>query len=144
MWPYWVMFMLPALTAIQESARKPVTDRATVVSARIPAAWWGVMIVTTLLVGWRHEVGGDWFAYLDNFEEAAYASQFGEWWLSDPGYRFLEWIAITMGSNVHAVNLMAAGVFSFGLVRFCCHLPRPWLALTVAVPYLVIILGMGY
>ena len=39
---------------------------------------------------------------------------------------------------------MGGAVFSYGLVMFCRHLPRPWLALAVAVPYVVIILGMGY
>jgi hypothetical protein len=56
----------------------------------------------------------------------------------------LEWLAVQMGWGMHAVNLMAAGIFSFGLIWFCRSLPRPWLALAVSVPYLVIILGMGY
>ena len=34
--------------------------------------------------------------------------------------------------------------FSVGLVQFCRAQPIPWLALAVAVPYLVIVLGMGY
>jgi hypothetical protein len=35
-------------------------------------------------------------------------------------------------------------VFTYGLTVFCRGLPRPWLALAVAVPYLVIIVAMGY
>jgi hypothetical protein len=35
-------------------------------------------------------------------------------------------------------------LFSWGLVAFCRQQPRPWLALAVAVPYLGIVLGMGY
>jgi hypothetical protein len=31
-----------------------------------------------------------------------------------------------------------------GLVYFCRNLPRPWLAMAVAIPYLVIVVGMGY
>jgi hypothetical protein len=31
-----------------------------------------------------------------------------------------------------------------GLAAFCRTLPRPWLGLAVAVPYLVIVVGMGY
>ena len=37
-----------------------------------------------------------------------------------------------------------AGAYSLGLVEFCRSLPRPWLALAVAVPYLVIVVAMGY
>ena len=39
---------------------------------------------------------------------------------------------------------MAGGIFAIGLVFFCRNLPRPWLALAVAVPYLVIVVAMGY
>ena len=39
---------------------------------------------------------------------------------------------------------MAGAIFAIGLVVFCRNLPRPWLALAVAVPYLVIVVAMGY
>lgn len=143
MWPYWLMFVLPAWAAVQESVRRtPVRLQGALSASRVPLGWWAVMVVITLLVGWRHEVGGDWFNYLNNFEDGFYDDV--DWWASDPGYRLLEWIAIETNTGIYGVNLIAAAFFSFGLVRFCSHLPRPWLALSVAVPYLVIILGMGY
>lgn len=134
MWPYWLMFLLPAFAAVQESVRRS--------APRVPLAWWAVMVLITLLIGWRHEVGGDWFNYLENFEQGVFEDV--DFWKSDPGYRLLEWIAIQTGTGIYGVNLLSAAIFTFGLVRFCRHLPRPWLALSVAVPYLVIILGMGY
>jgi hypothetical protein len=39
---------------------------------------------------------------------------------------------------------VGAAIFSFGLAVFCRDLPRPWLALAVAIPYLVMIVAMGY
>lgn len=148
MWPYWLMFLVPALAAMEEVVLRPRYAAKAVGKApapvQLPTEWWWIMGALTLLVGWRHQVGGDWFNYLGNFQNAFYDSRFKEWWLSDPGYRFLEWVAIQSGWGVHAVNLMGAAMFSFGLVWFCRSLPRPWLALAVAVPYLVIILGMGY
>ena len=35
-------------------------------------------------------------------------------------------------------------IFSYGLALFCRNLPRPLLALAVSVPYLVIVVSMGY
>lgn len=146
MWPYWLMFLLPAWAALNERSPGPGKGRVgtAVRTVRIPAAWWGVIVALTLLIGWRYKVGGDWFNYLSSFQDAIYDSQFSEWWLNDPGYRLLEWLAIQNGWGIYGVNLLSAAFFSFGLVWFCRHLPRPWLALAVAVPYLVIILGMGY
>lgn len=141
MWPYWLMFLVPALAAMQETVMRTKVGAVTV---RVPPAWWWIMGVLTLLVGWRHQVGGDWFNYLGNFQNAVYESRFKEWWVRDPGYRLLEWVSIQNGWGIHAVNLMGGAIFSFGLIWFCRSLPRPWLALAVSVPYLVIILGMGY
>lgn len=144
MWPYWLMFLVPAALALQEVPRQRALAGMPARPPRIPSSWWLTMVVFALLVGWRHEVGGDWSNYVSNFERVFYESQYIEWWWNDPGYRLLEWIALQSGWGMHGVNLMAACVFSYGLVLFCRHLPRPWLALAVAVPYLVIILGMGY
>lgn len=144
MWPYLLMFMLPAWLAAQEPNPRLIARVPSRVMGRIPSAWWWIMLGLTLLVGWRHEVGGDWFNYIRNFEGAALSLQDSRWWSDDPGYRLLEWTAIQQDWGIHGVNLLAAALFSYGLVRFCLSLPRPWLALAVAVPYLVIILGMGY
>lgn len=146
MWPYWLIFLLPALLAANEGGRFSAINWETRQPpiTRLTSAWWGTSAVLILLVGWRHEVGADWTNYIENFHSAIYDSQFVEWWKNDPGYRLLEWIAIQNAWDIHAVNLMGAVFFVFGLVIFCCNLPRPWLALAVAVPYLVIIVGMGY
>jgi hypothetical protein len=144
MWPYWLMFLVPAALALQEAMRLSTGGHRAAPPARLPGSWWLAMGVLTLLVGWRHEVGGDWFNYLSNFQNAQFDSQYAEWWGNDPGYRLLEWLALESGWGMHAVNLMSAVLFSYGVVVFCRDLPRPWLALAVAVPYLVIILGMGY
>ncbi|MGV0953515.1 MAG: EpsG family protein [Fluviibacter sp.] len=143
MWPYWVMFIVPALAAMQESV-SPVRVRNNSNFATMPTEWRWIMLALALLVGWRHQVGGDWINYLGQFQNAYYESKYSTWWLNDPGYRLLEYVALQMDWGMHGVNLMSASIFSFGLVVFCRHLPRPWLALAVAVPYLVIILGMGY
>lgn len=143
MWPYWLLFLVPALSALSESVRR-VGPASAVSAVRMTGGWWAILLALTLMVGWRHQVGGDWGNYIRNYYLAIYASGNPDWWWNDPGYRLLEWIALQAGWGIHGVNMMAAALFSLGLVVFCRHLPRPWLGLAVAVPYLVIILGMGY
>lgn len=143
MWPYWLLFLVPALSALSEPVRR-LGSRRGLLAANLTGPWWLVMLALTLMVGWRHEVGGDWGNYLRNFYSALYNSHNPEWWWNDPGYRLLEWVSLYNGWGIYGINLLAAAVFSYGVVVFCRHLPRPWLALAVSVPYLVIILGMGY
>lgn len=145
MWPYWLMFLFPAALAFQEASksyRRQVTQPSS--SSDMSALWWFVFIVYAALIGWRHEVGGDWSNFIGNFLDAAVSSRYLDWWMNDPGYRFFEWASTKMGWDIYGVNIMSALIFMYGLVVFCLHLPRPWLGLTVSVPYLIIILGMGY
>ena len=68
MWPYLLMFMLPAWMAAQEPSPRLITNAMARIKHRIPAAWWWIMLGLSLLVGWRHQVGGDWVTYLENFQ----------------------------------------------------------------------------
>ena len=42
------------------------------------------------------------------------------------------------------MNFVSGAVFSAGLVILCRDQPRPWLALCLSIPYLVIVVAMGY
>lgn len=143
MWPYWLLFLVPAFAATQEVSRR-LSVQTVRTTNRLSDEWRLVLVGLIFIIGWRHEVGGDWFNYLEHYYSALSESRFKEWWFNDPGYRLLLWLTVSNGWSVHAVNLMGAVFFSYGLIKFCNSLPRPWLALAVSVPYVVIILGMGY
>ena len=104
-----------------------------------------------LFLGLRYEVGADWSDYERDLLRAGSLPfsailRVGDIVLAggDPAYVFLNWIVYRVGGNVVPVNLVCGAIFSWGLVAFCLNQPRPWLALTVAVPYLVIVVAMGY
>ena len=143
MWPYWVMFLVPAVAALQERWRHPGWILAAPVLRR-GRAWWLVALALTLLIGYRFEVGGDWFNYIGNFYNLQWLELADVLRMSDPGYYLLNWLSIQNGGFIYAVNLVAGLLFSLGLVVFCLSLPRPWLALAAAIPYLVIVVAMGY
>ena len=143
MWPYWIMFLIPAILATQES-RKLLHSHGRPVALAVPSGWLMMSVVFWVLIGLRYEVGGDWTNYLRNFK-AVSRLDFGRvLFLDDPGYHLLEWFTHRAGWGIYGVNLLGAAIFVGGLFRFCKFLPRPWLALVAAVPYVIIVMGMGY
>jgi hypothetical protein len=101
-------------------------------------------LLLTLLIGLREQVGGDWFNYLPYLERSIglpLAEIFQE---EEPGYGLLNWIGANWGGSVYLVNTICGLVFSIGLLLFCRAQPRPWLALTLAFPYLITVVAMGY
>ena len=138
---YWILFLIPALGALGTGTR---FKRNSAGRARMTPAWAAVSMLLILLIGLRHEVGGDWFNYLRHLEAARGASLGDLLALGDPGYRLLNWVAVQLGGGIYAVNSLGAIIFTIGLRAFCRSMPRPWLALAVAVPYLIIVVAMGY
>ena len=62
----------------------------------------------------------------------------------DPGFAVLMWLTMLSGFNIWFLHLIGGAIFSYGLSTFCLREPHPWLTLTVAVPYLIIVVAMGY
>ena len=135
MWPYWLMFLVPAWAVLMPGRLKPS-------QAWVP--WAFVSVVFALMMGLRHEVGGDWVHYLPLFRETA-AREFVEVMeRGDPGYYGLNWVIAQLGGSIYHVNLVCAAIMMAGTVVFCRDQPNPWLALLAAVPYMLIVVGMGY
>lgn len=103
-----------------------------------------VAIFTIVLIGFRYEVGGDWINYLRIFRNLRYADLWESARFADPAYAMLNRLSHMLGADIWFVNLICAGVFTWGLVKFCAQQPNPWLGMVVAIPYLVIVVGMGY
>ncbi len=104
--------------------------------------------VLVLMIGLRHEVGGDWFNYVEHILNAGNMSLrdllTANEGRGDPAYDVLNWLAAEYDLGPYFVNTVCAALFSWGLLAFCRAQPRPWLALVVAMPYLVIVVAMGY
>jgi hypothetical protein len=138
---YWLLLLLPLFAAIGEPR---------VAGASLAERSWGLsfqlyFVLLVLLVGCRHEVGGDWGSYLLTID-AALQQTFAEAMVQrgDKAYDALTWLSANAGAGIYGVNLSCALVFASGLVVFCKNSPQPWLSLAVAVPYLVVVVAMGY
>lgn len=141
MWAYWLSF-----AGVSWLALSHLRPQVGVLSPGLGGAgpWRLVFVVLVLMIGLRHEVGGDWLNYLPKIEEAASLSITEVLQSSEPGYGLLNWLGAQLGLDIYLVNTVCALLFSWGLLVFCRAQPRPWLALAVAVPYLVTVVAMGY
>jgi len=101
-------------------------------------------ILTAVLIGIRYKVGADWDTYDFMFHYAAKASLGRVIQLGDPAFEIVNWSVQQIGGAVWMVNLVCGAIFAWGLLRFCRAQPDPWLAFAIAVPYLVIVVAMGY
>ncbi|TQQ18953.1 EpsG family protein [Vibrio cholerae] len=97
-----------------------------------------------LYIGFRHQVGGDWYTYLIIFEEIRHVSFFQAITLTDPAYASVNWLTQKVGFTIHFVNLFCAFLFTLGFGYFCLKQPQPWLVLLIAFQYLITVVAMGY
>ena len=137
---YLFLFSLPAWLALVHTNRNTRTIR------RSNFQWKILALIFSLAIGLRHEVGGDWFSYAENlqyFSSLDLITAITEVQKSDPAFALLSWLSPSIGGD-HFVNLVCGTLFTVGLFAFCRAQPDPWLALTVAVPYLVTVVAMGY
>jgi hypothetical protein len=132
---YWFLFTLPTLILFS-----PYRLSASVQKL----AWSLVAIIFAATIGFRHEVGGDWFAYEAQFDFVARLDFVNALEFSDPGYYGLGWLVSQWGGNIYLLNAICAVIVMSGVVVFARAQPKPWLAVLVAVPYLIIVVAMGY
>jgi hypothetical protein len=132
---YWLMYFIPAGMALFVGQKK---------QTRI-LPWILVGILYTLLIGFRFEVGGDWFNYIRHYENTINLSLKDAMQnFDDPGHRFLNWLSAKWDMGVYGTNVVYGAVFMYGLVKFSREQTYPWLVMVSAVPYLVTVVAMGY
>jgi hypothetical protein len=107
--------------------------------------WIFVGTLYTFLIGLRLEVGADWFTYIIHYENAVGKSLTEAMQnYVDPGHRFVNWLSARWDLGVYGTNVIYGAIFMYGLIKFSRQQTYPWLAMVVAVPYLIIVVAMGY
>jgi hypothetical protein len=133
--PYWFLFSLPVI-ALAMGADRP--DRRHLLPLLVFATF------AVLMIGTRYQVGGDWVTYSVYFSRQQFAT-FGEAvYTPDAAYAVLNWCVARLGVGIVGVNLVCGAIFVWGLIDFAWRTPNPWMAVSVAVPYLVVVVAMGY
>ena len=112
--------------------------------------WLGIACLLIAVLGFRHEVGCDWYFYKSDLDSIPVQATTIVNYLRhrgfgfELGYALIVWTANQLNLGIYGVNFFCAIIFITGLVRFCRTQPVPWLALLLAIPYLVIVIAMGY
>lgn len=136
MLPYWLLFALWTAGAVQAERRRVQDPRV--------IFFIGAAALTALMIGLRFQVGGDWLSYQRTYEGIFFLSlpqALGE---TDAGYAALNWLAAQGNIGIVFVNVVCGALFMAGVARLAWLQPNPALAVLVGVPYLVIVVAMGY
>lgn len=135
MLPYWFVFGLFALGSLGWRGGN---------SGRLSLPLKISVVILTLFIGLRYDVGADWSGYLLIFDYTEH------WSLNrileeqgDPGFYSLMWLSHELGYEIWALNLVCAIIFVIGLVAFSRRTSNPWLSIAIAFPYLIIVVAMS-
>ncbi|SFV60141.1 hypothetical protein MNB_SV-3-697 [hydrothermal vent metagenome] len=132
---YWLMYLIPVSMALfVKNIRQ---------SNYIP--WYLIGFLFILLIGFRNQVGCDWPNYVAHYQETVGIS-FSEALTKakDPAHAFVNWWMGQWNWGIYGVNLIYAIIFVVGLIKFTRIQQSPWLAFSVAVPYMIVMVSMGY
>lgn|SRR5690606_26680940 len=136
MWPYWLMLGLPVWATLQPG-RLRERQRA--------LAWVVSACLFALFMGFRYQVGGDWYTYESHFawiQGMSFREAVGGG--KDPAYYGLSWLIGRAGGSIELLNLACASLLAAGAFALAARQRFPWLGIVAAVPYLFIVVGMGY
>lgn len=103
-----------------------------------------LVLATALMMGLRYEIGADWFTYLNNYDMVQLLDYSQALSTFDVGYATLVFVAGRLDAGIWLTNFACALIMTLGILRFCLKQSNPALTFLVAVPYLVIVVGMGY
>ncbi len=131
---YWLMYLIPAGMALFTSGHFRKTNI-------IP--WYLVGFLFIFIIGLR-DCGGDLGNYIRHFTDTKGLTFLEAISHGDPGHQFLNWLFNDIDFGFYMVDTTYAAIFTFGLIKFSRDQINPWIAFSVAVPYMVIVVAMGY
>ena len=131
---------LAAASAAPGTAESPAARRA---RSAMPTL---VMIFLIVVIGLRYKVGGDWHNYevaYDVIKDMSLGEALDRM-RQEPAFTIINWAGVNLGAGLWFGNLVCAIPFCWGLMKICRQQPNPWLAVLVATPFLIIVVGMGF
>jgi len=131
---YWFMYFLAVIGALTAKTNQIRSNQT---------AWIYVGVAYILVIGLRMS-GGDWPNYLRRFNDMAYLTLSDALQVKDVGYQFISYHMFDWGWGFFALTMICAIISMTGLIIFLRSQINPWLGLAVSVPYLIIVVYMGY
>jgi hypothetical protein len=149
MLPYWILFATFVIGAFVYEPRakaqlagphgRPVQRRH-----EVSPFFWIAGLYVALMVGLRYRVGVDWTNYVRIYRDELPWQDLGAVLnRGDPLFYLPMWWFTNGGIEIWGFFLLSACVFTIGLFTFARRQPNPWLAILVAVPFLIIVIAMS-
>lgn len=140
MFIYWLLFAFPAMMALAY----PVTAERYRPSPAQSLALISFLLLYIGMGALRFETGGDWLTYDETFEDIRTDTFSYALTSTDPLFGLINYISAQFGTGVYLVNAICAWVLGYGVIKVALRFREPWLAVMMAVPYLLIVVGFGY
>jgi len=102
------------------------------------------IIFLILFIGLRHETGGDWVVYSDNYHFYGENFAFDPNIRSDIAFELLSYIFYQIFKNIYFFNLFISMFMIFSLYRFAANTKSPSSVFFISLPLIVLILFMGF
>ena len=131
---FWGLYIASALPALFEKTQV------------LRRAWHPALLmmpVFFIVMAFR-EAGGDYSRYLYIFNLIEFMPFDAAISIAEPLYSLVNIVSAGLGLGIFGVNAVCAVIFLFGLYRLAIDEPRPLLVIALAVPYLIIVVAIGY
>ena len=104
------------------------------------------LFVLSVFIGLRHEVGGDWDIYLNDFEFNIQFFNIKNFsYVRDFGYELFSYICFNLGIGIYGLNFILSILFIYSLNKFAnLFKDNYWLIILISFPYLIVVVSMGY
>ena len=146
--PYYLYFTIPLIFYIFSSLNYDLNRISLSFSIKLI-----FFCVSIIFVGLRYEVGGDWYTYIVKLEDEVFDSllktlKYDPTNLArfsvEPGWSLITWISKRLGLGIVGVNFFSSLIFFTSLWVLLNQSRNFWLSVLISIPYLVIIVSMGY
>lgn len=109
-----------------------------------------LIILLSIFIGLRHEVGGDWnnyklsYSYLSNQNLLEFLNAKEN--INEVGFKFLIFLSskISLDYYLHITNFICAIIFVTSFIYFINKFPYKSILFFFSIPYLIIVVSMGY
>jgi len=143
MWPYWIIFLIFTILSLSKGANDILEGHTKISLDPLSKI---ILLLLTLFIGLRYQVGADWQQYLRIVERAEGIDLFSQmkYVSGEPGYQFIVWIGANIAGGIFFVNMVCAAIFSYGLLIYSNRRVYPWLSMVAATPFLITVVSIGY
>ncbi|MEZ5708020.1 MAG: EpsG family protein [Blastomonas sp.] len=141
---YWLMLIFPGVVAVLSRRGEHGANRAARRDVGTFAALIAFWLFYNAISVFRYDTGGDWYTYDILIQEISISDYAYALSRGDDGFMTIAYVSTRLGLDLYGVNLVCSALLSAGVVSLARRLPDPWVAIAASVPYILIVVGLGY